>query len=339
LALQGNRKRERFDLDKRESTRKLSDAQRFSKVYYKRLYKGPVALKWEAEYLAHYNAMKTDATEDEADEAIDAKVLDKQIQKAMRKNLKAGLLDVTVSPAEQEDITVDGDPESYPNGDKDEDGREGNDDDEDDDGDKNGGDDNATDDHFKVPVVPLWFQNAVMKVLWDNASKSEHEAVREHERKEGEAEAEADVGGREQLLTEGPGRIAFLHRTIRFVSPVSSRSELSNHTPTTYHSRRMVLQTALVRLLEQIYEETAYVGSVCLAGPDPERGGKLMTTSYVCCTLYSKNSFILLSRIHLPFKDSSNFGNAYGDYQAAVSDPLRAFSTLFFRTHFWFPSV
>jgi hypothetical protein len=103
----------------------------------------------------------------------------------------------------------------------------------------------------------------------------------------------------------------------------------------------MALQSAIVNLLEQIFEETAYVGSVCLAGPDPEKGGKLMTASYVHCYFLFENPkfMILLSRIHLPFANGSNFGNVYPNYQVAVSDPMRAYSSLFFRAHLWFPPI
>jgi hypothetical protein len=238
-ALQSNRKRECFNLNKPEATRKLTPSQCFSKLYYKSVYKGPVTLRWREEYTAHYDAMKTDETED--DEAEDAKVLDKQIQKSMRKHLKAGLLDVTVSPAEHEGI-VDDDPENNPNGAEDEEDEEGDGEDTGDDNDKdkdedgggnNGGDDNATYQHFKVPKVPLWFQNAAMKALYDKASQSQQDAVSEYEKKQDEeAKKKTNVGRSEaarQLLTDGPDRVENIHTLIRFVSPVSSRSELTNH--------------------------------------------------------------------------------------------------------------
>jgi hypothetical protein len=56
----GNRKREVFKL--KQETRKLSDAQRFSKLYYQCHYKKPVTSKWRETYLAHYKYMKDDLT-------------------------------------------------------------------------------------------------------------------------------------------------------------------------------------------------------------------------------------------------------------------------------------
>jgi hypothetical protein len=50
---------------------------------------------------------------------------------------------------------------------------------------------------------------------------------------------------------------------------------------TIHCSRRSALNHKLVLMLDQAFEETGLVGTICFAGPDPEKGGKLMSTSCV----------------------------------------------------------
>jgi hypothetical protein len=46
-------------------------------------------------------------------------------------------------------------------------------------------------------------------------------------------------------------------------------------------SHRSGVERLVIPLLDQIFEQMGLVGSVCLAGPDPQKGGKLMTMSWV----------------------------------------------------------
>jgi hypothetical protein len=42
----------------------------------------------------------------------------------------------------------------------------------------------------------------------------------------------------------------------------------------------------MISALDEIFEKTGLVGSICLAGPDPQKGGKLVTVSYVSSFLH-----------------------------------------------------
>src|ERR1700722_15060483 len=75
----GNRKREIFTL-KREA-RKLTDAQRFSKLYYLRRYKGQVTEKWRDTYLTHYEQV---ANQLASDSGVDEASLDNKVGGAIR---------------------------------------------------------------------------------------------------------------------------------------------------------------------------------------------------------------------------------------------------------------
>src|ERR1700722_16150217 len=96
----GNRKREIFTL-KREA-RKLTDAQRFSKLYYLRRYKGQVTEKWRDAYLTHYQQVPNQLA---SDSEVDETTLDKQVRESIRNALREGQLDLTIaaSPGAEDD--------------------------------------------------------------------------------------------------------------------------------------------------------------------------------------------------------------------------------------------
>ena len=100
-------------------------------------------------------------------DSTDVKVLDKKVNDSIRKELRAGQLDITVTAA--------GGAEDDEDEDDDEDER----DDEKD-------DDDITSEAPKVPKVAVWYRNAVMAELWTRASPSQRDAVQKHKMEEGE---------------------------------------------------------------------------------------------------------------------------------------------------------
>ena len=78
------------------------------------------------------------------------------------------------------------------------------------------------------------------------------------------------------------------------------------------------------------------MGTICLAGPDPQKGGKLMSLSYVSF-LFHDYAFIVDTRIHKTFGNGSSFPDLYPNYKRAVADPMRSYASLFFRMPFSSP--
>ncbi|KAN0109700.1 hypothetical protein V8E52_009046 [Russula decolorans] len=79
------------------------------------------------------------------------------------------------------------------------------------------------------------------------------------------------------------------------------------------------LERFAIQLLDQIFKQTGFVGSICLAGPDPQKGGKLMTMS-----------------IHKPLPNGRGFPDVYPGYKRAIADPMRLYSSLFFLKKIFF---
>jgi len=107
------------------------------------------------------------------DSTEDVKALDRQVYDSIRKELRAGQLDIMVTAA--------GRPEDDEDEDDDEDER---DDDEKDDDKKDISSEALTE--IKVPKVAIWYRNAVMVELWMRASPSQRDAVKQHKMEEGE---------------------------------------------------------------------------------------------------------------------------------------------------------
>ena len=93
----------------------------------------------------------------------------------------------------------------------------------------------------------------------------------------------------------------------------------------------------MVLFLKQVFARAGFVGSICLAGPDPESGGNLMTVSCVQGSyrleLLSMTLFFA-SSVHQPFANGSTFEDMYPQYSKAIADPMRSYSSLFFRMDF-----
>lgn len=156
----GYNKREMFKLTQRE-TRKLSETNRFSKLFYKSRYKKPLASKWKETYLSYYERMKDALTD------TDTNGVEKQVSDAIRSDLSARLLDITIvaAPEESEDVERKEDTER----------------DEDAGSEEAESSEDENEDKIKLPRVPVWYRNALLKELLDNASPSQKEAVERYE--------------------------------------------------------------------------------------------------------------------------------------------------------------
>lgn len=171
---QGSRTRGFFST-KRES-KKLSDQQIFSKLYYA-LYKEPIKKKWRQTYITFYK----EAIDDLPDTTIDAVKcveLDKDVHELIRNCLKDGSISTDILP---EDV------EAHQN-------QAGGEDNEDDGPD-------AGEDGTRVPKVPVWYCNAIMKDLLENASPLERDAIEDFRRTpEEDGEGAADESIEEQKV-------------------------------------------------------------------------------------------------------------------------------------------
>ncbi|KAH9984517.1 hypothetical protein BJV77DRAFT_1072004 [Russula vinacea] len=172
-------------------SRKLSDAQRFSKLYYIRRYKKLVTKTWQDFYLAHYERVKEDVAE------VDATERDKVVRDSIREDLRAGVLDSVPTKVlgaeedvEDEDITKN-------NEDQEERGDEG--------------------------------TGIRTRTRDPQASRSQQNAVEEHKMKEdGE---EMDDSDNEVEVGDGDKHVKRLNRLLRFVfMDTSSILELTSLT-------------------------------------------------------------------------------------------------------------
>lgn len=99
----------------------------------------------------------------------------------------------------------------------------------------------------------------------------------------------------------------------------------------------MSLQDTTEQFLDRVFKEMGLVGSVCLVGPDPQKGGMLMTISCVYQFLFMAYTvFMLISSIHKSHPDGTTLEETHHDYERAVADPMRSYSELFFCKNFSF---
>jgi len=129
--------------------------------------------------------------------------MEQQVNDSIRMDVTAGLLDITI-PAGTE---VDGDTGDEEGGD---DIGEGEDEDKEVEDPSTG---------VMVPGVPLWYRNAVMKRLWENASESQKDAVERYKMECGRKTAAlADVEMSEGLEEDGLHKVTRLESVIRSVT-------------------------------------------------------------------------------------------------------------------------
>jgi hypothetical protein len=183
----------------KDDHKRLSDTQAFSKVYYQSYYKKPITTKWYNTYLAYYHRI-----EEDPDLTVDDPMtMEQQVNDSIRMDVTAGLLDITI-PAGTE---VDGDTGDEEGGD---DIGEGEDEDKEVEDPSTG---------VMVPGVPLWYRNAVMKRLWENASESQKDAVERYKMECGRKTAAlADVEMSEGLEEDGLHKVTRLESVIRSVT-------------------------------------------------------------------------------------------------------------------------
>jgi hypothetical protein len=290
--------RKRLFTFKQHESRKLSNVQQFSKLYYVCHYRKPVTKTWQDFYLTHYKRVKEDLA--------DANVTkcDKVIQDSIREDLRAGVLDTipTEFLGAEEDMEITGNNE---------------------DEDEGGIDDEPPGESpgINVPNVAVWFWNAMMRMFYAKASPSQQDAVEEHKMKEEDDETDDS----DDEVGDGDKHIKRLQRLLRFVfMDMLSVLEL---TSSTISSHRSAMQYTVIYLLDQIFKETGFVGSVCLAGPDPQKGGKMMMVSCVYRhSCFITMQFTFISRIHKMFADGSDFTEMYPRVKPAAG--LRTHSTV-----------
>jgi hypothetical protein len=97
--------------------------------------------------------------------ATDAKEIEREVTDSIRNDIKAGLVDMTVTAA----FSVEGDEEEEE--------------------DTELWSDKASVD---LPKVPVWYRNAVMGNLWEEASPSQWDTVEQHKKKEEDREKTDD---------------------------------------------------------------------------------------------------------------------------------------------------
>ena len=186
-----------------------------------------------------------------------------EVNDSIRKDLVARLLDITLTVA------------SEANSDnwKKEDGEDQN---KEDTGLSSGG--------VNLPRVPLWYRNAEMKKLWDNASPSQKESVEEYKNRGGKTAAlEGDETGEAE---DDQHKVMWLQGILWSVTNILLSVRWTHFSQ--HDSRHAGVECHIIQLLDQIFDEMGFVGSVCLAGPDPQKGGELMTLS--CIPLVSVHS-------------------------------------------------
>lgn len=145
---------------------------------------------------------------------MDETTLDKQVRESIRNALREGQLDLTIAASpgaeddEEDDVDFDAENDENEGGDS---------------GAKNSdappGESRSceTDDSVKVPKVAVWYRNAIMRDLWENASSSQRDAVERHKRKQKGEETDED----DDEMGDGEKQAKRLRDIMRFVRHVS----------------------------------------------------------------------------------------------------------------------
>ena len=109
-----------------------------------------------------------------------------------------------------------------------------------------------------------------MKKLWDNASPSQKNSVEEYKnwgRKM--AALEGDEMGKAK---DNQYKVMQLEGVLRSITNNILFSVRWTHF-SQHDSRRTGVECHIIQLLDQIFNEMGLMGSVCLASPDPQKGG------------------------------------------------------------------
>jgi hypothetical protein len=121
--------------------------------------------------------------------ATDTKEIEREVTDSIRNNIKAELVDMTVAVAS----SVEGDKEEEEDT-------------------KLWSDEASVD----LPKVPVWYRNAVMGNLWEEASPSQQDAVEQHKKKEEDREKMDDDSDNE--MEDDQHMVKRLQIVIKFVT-------------------------------------------------------------------------------------------------------------------------
>jgi hypothetical protein len=227
----------------------LSDVQGFTKLFYPS-YTRSTRSKWRETYHAFRRA-KVGSVANPED-------IDREVGRSILKAFQDGQLDLTVPEdfgAEDDNVEEEG----------------GNDQDDE--------DPETSSDEVHLPKVPLWYMNAVMAEVWKEASQSQQDAVREYKKTSRMAVDGMEVDENEDM----ENKVTRLERVLKFVT---SQLTVMAHTHfLDIVSNRSGVESTVVQLLDQIFNQAGLVGSVTLSGPDPQNGGKLIVMSCVLSLL------------------------------------------------------
>jgi hypothetical protein len=149
------KKRSPFEFKK--ETKKLSDLQCFTKLYYRRYYKKSTQIKWCDTYPTFHRRTREElvlaVAGAETDTDTDENGMEKKVGESMREAHQDGLLDVTVAAASVAEV---------------------------DDGEEENLEARTSPDGIKLPRVPIWYMNAVMQHALEGASLSQQNAVEDY---------------------------------------------------------------------------------------------------------------------------------------------------------------
>jgi hypothetical protein len=134
----------------------------------------------------------------------DAKEIEKQVNDSIRENLRTGQLDITVAAATASCVEGDkgeGEEDEY----------------QDQEGDiKLSSDEDST----TLPKVAVWYRNAVMKNLWENASPSQRDKVEQYKKKVEDKEEMGDNSNNEMGDDDyAQHKVNRLQKVIKFMIP------------------------------------------------------------------------------------------------------------------------
>ena len=172
-------------------SKRRSNVQHFSKLYHNHYYKKLAESKWRETYLVYYGRVIGHSSHSTATDAKEVK----QVSDAIRKDLRARLLDIAVVvPWGEVDEREDGDEDqaSLPVGED-------------------------LEASINLPETPIWFRNAVSRDLWEKASLHQKDAV-EDKKKEEEEKAGGDFNGEVDETEEDDHKVKRLRAVLEFVT-------------------------------------------------------------------------------------------------------------------------
>jgi hypothetical protein len=101
---------------------------------------------------------------------------------------------------------------------------------------------------------------------------------------------------------------------------------------TSTYSKQKAVPDAIAHILQQIYEQTGYVGAVVLAGPDPSRGGDIKVFSYVKLSQSGDKLLTYLSAFSGKYQGKYDLGHCITErkWRDHVENPTEDFAKLIY---------